>query len=137
MSYTPNEWQRGDVVTSEKLNHMEQGIAESGGGYDGKIRLTFDEHAEISGGLLEDCTYDSILNALDTKKAANIIVYEHAEDELRNTIGSYTPSAVFNQRAVQDDPDIPAEDLAILVSFTNMVGNQVLMILPDNTVTVF
>jgi len=39
MSYTPNEWQRGDVVTSEKLNHMEQGIAESGGGWDAGIEF--------------------------------------------------------------------------------------------------
>jgi hypothetical protein len=27
MSYTPTNWQTGDTVTAEKLNHMEQGIA--------------------------------------------------------------------------------------------------------------
>lgn len=32
MAYTPNEWQCGDVVTAEKLNHMEQGIADASGG---------------------------------------------------------------------------------------------------------
>ena len=32
MSYTPNTWATGDIVTSEKLNHMEQGIASGGGG---------------------------------------------------------------------------------------------------------
>ena len=42
MSYTPNEWKKGDVVTSEKLNHMEQGIAESGGGgWDACIEFDF------------------------------------------------------------------------------------------------
>lgn len=30
MSYTPNVWANGDVVTSEKLNAMEQGIAAAG-----------------------------------------------------------------------------------------------------------
>lgn len=27
MSYTPTEWKNGDVITAEKLNHMEGGIA--------------------------------------------------------------------------------------------------------------
>ena len=27
MSYTPTEWQTGDVITAEKLNNMESGIA--------------------------------------------------------------------------------------------------------------
>ena len=26
MSYTPTNWKRGDVITAEKLNNMEQGI---------------------------------------------------------------------------------------------------------------
>lgn len=30
MSYTPTEWKTGDVVTAEKLNNMESGIANSG-----------------------------------------------------------------------------------------------------------
>lgn len=34
MSYTPTQWQTGDTITAEKLNHMEDGIAAaaSGGG---------------------------------------------------------------------------------------------------------
>ena len=35
MTYTPTEWKTGDVVTAEKLNKMEQGIADNssaGGG---------------------------------------------------------------------------------------------------------
>ena len=31
MSYTPTEWNDGDIVTSAKLNHMEDGIANTGG----------------------------------------------------------------------------------------------------------
>ena len=31
MSYTPTEWQRGDIVTSQKLNKLEQGVANAGG----------------------------------------------------------------------------------------------------------
>lgn len=32
MAYEPKEWACGDVVTADALNHIEQGIAEAGGG---------------------------------------------------------------------------------------------------------
>ena len=31
MAYTKNTWKTGDIVTSEKLNHIEDGIANAGG----------------------------------------------------------------------------------------------------------
>ena len=34
MSYTPTTWVTGDTVTATKLNKMEQGIANAGGGVD-------------------------------------------------------------------------------------------------------
>ena len=30
MSYTPTEWKSGDVITAEKLNHIEEGIENAG-----------------------------------------------------------------------------------------------------------
>ena len=32
MSYTKQTWETGDVITADKLNHMEDGIADAGGG---------------------------------------------------------------------------------------------------------
>ena len=32
MSYTPTNWSSGDIVTAEKLNKLEQGVAESSSG---------------------------------------------------------------------------------------------------------
>lgn len=32
MAYTPTNWANGDVITSEKLNKIEQGLANGGGG---------------------------------------------------------------------------------------------------------
>lgn len=32
MSYTPTVWANGDTITAQKLNKMENGIAEGGGG---------------------------------------------------------------------------------------------------------
>lgn len=37
--YEKQTWATGDVITEEKLNHMEDGIA-SGGGYDPMLHLT-------------------------------------------------------------------------------------------------
>ena len=34
MAYTPNVWKCGDIVTADKLNHMEEGIANAGGSGD-------------------------------------------------------------------------------------------------------
>ena len=31
MAYEKNNWQSGDVVTSEKLNHLEDGVSNAGG----------------------------------------------------------------------------------------------------------
>ena len=48
MSYTPTTWTTGDTITATKLNKIEQGIANAGGGasWDAVIRLT---HSNDSG----------------------------------------------------------------------------------------
>lgn len=32
MSYTPTQWATGDIITAEKLNKLENGVANAGGG---------------------------------------------------------------------------------------------------------
>ena len=32
MAYTKQNWNNGDIITADKLNHIEDGIADSGGG---------------------------------------------------------------------------------------------------------
>lgn len=32
MSYTPTNWQTGDTITAAKMNKLEQGVADAGGG---------------------------------------------------------------------------------------------------------
>lgn len=41
MSYTPHTWQTGETVTAEKLNALEQGVANAGGGGGGVLKATF------------------------------------------------------------------------------------------------
>ena len=56
MGYTPTEWVNGDVITAEKLNKLENGVASVAGGADGVIvapeqNVTLDDSgdaAEIS-----------------------------------------------------------------------------------------
>lgn len=45
MSYEPTNWQTGDVVTSQKLNKLEQGVADAGGGGGGNLvlHISYDE----------------------------------------------------------------------------------------------
>lgn len=64
MAYTKNTWQTGDIVTSQKLNHMEDGIANSenvfivGG-------VSFDENSNLVGTL--DKTWQEIHDAMQNK----------------------------------------------------------------------
>lgn len=39
MSYIPTEWQTGDIVTAEKLNKLEEGVASGGGGGGGLLEV--------------------------------------------------------------------------------------------------
>ena len=58
MSYTPTEWKSGDVITSAKLNKLEQGVAGAGGGggvvmlhpdtQTGQLDRTFAEIVELA-----------------------------------------------------------------------------------------
>ena len=65
MSYTPTNWKTGDIVTSEKLNHMEGGITNSenvffvGG-------VTLGEDKASLGGTL-DKTWQEIHDAMQNK----------------------------------------------------------------------
>ncbi len=48
MSYTPTEWETGQTITAEKLNKLEQGVADAGGGLvvtitDGVMNKTYNE----------------------------------------------------------------------------------------------
>lgn len=56
MRYTPTEWKTGDVVTSAKLNKLEQGVADAGGG--GALVVEFTYNAS-------DTTYTSTSLASD------------------------------------------------------------------------
>ena len=60
MSYNKTTWQTGDIVTAEKLNNIENGIASGGGGL--KIAVTYDEATDTYS---LDKTYAEIKEAIN------------------------------------------------------------------------
>lgn len=85
MSYTPNTWANGDVITSAKLNNMEQGIANAGGGGGGALFVN-----DVEGTL--DKTWQEIFDAMsetivailkndgDTEKYSFMVVDAYADE---------------------------------------------------------
>lgn len=69
MSYEPTNWKAGDVVTSAKLNKMEQGIAAGGG-----IRIvhltTNDDHS-----MQLDITPNELMDAFENEEIVVITDY--------------------------------------------------------------
>ena len=74
MSYTPTNWQSGDIITSAKLNKMEQGIANGGG-----VLLVTASQDETSGGYICDKTGDEVKTAF--LNGLNVILYIHEENQ--------------------------------------------------------
>ncbi len=48
MAYTPTNWKDGDIISAEKMNKLEQGVAEGGGG--GVLLVNVTEGSDGGGG---------------------------------------------------------------------------------------
>ena len=86
MSYTPTTWQSGDIVTAEKLNKLEQGLADIGGGDPFVITVT-PTAQDLSGTM--DKTPAQILEAYESGKEIKIKVPSSAHD-----FSVITPSSI-------------------------------------------
>lgn len=87
MAYTKQTWNTGDTITAQKLNHMEDGIASSGGvGYD----ITFNETTNRTNIIFtaDGASFEELSNG-DEKKAVLIINANSEGFE-------YYPSVSFN-----------------------------------------
>lgn len=64
MSYTKQTWNNGDVITAEKLNHMEDGITEGGSsGETFVVNFTFDIDLGVA---TADKTTEEIITAAES-----------------------------------------------------------------------
>lgn len=72
MAYTPTNWATGDTVTATKLNKLEQGVANAGGGFDAEISLYGDSQG--SQGTIISGSYAELSALLNNNIAPNILV---------------------------------------------------------------
>lgn len=79
MSYTPTQWKDGDLVTSAKLNKMEQGIANGSGG-------SLIVHANEQTGTL-DKTWKEIYDAMQEQYVC-IVMNHEANNFIQSQIAS-------------------------------------------------
>lgn len=66
MSYTPTSWKSGDVVTSAKLNKLEQGVADANAVL--VVRESWNESSYVW-----NCTYDAIYQHMSNGGAVVLI----------------------------------------------------------------
>lgn len=80
MSYTPTEWKTGDIVTAEKLNKLEEGVASGGGGGGGIfwINVTWDDNDV---GTL-DKTFNEILSAVGDGLLPIVKLYDVGDEQV-------------------------------------------------------
>ena len=95
MAYEPKTWECGDVVTADALNHIEQGIAESGGGTVEVIKI-----ATLNGGYTEGSNQIQQLGGgmVDGKSLAELLGEKKA-------VGFFTNlSSVMNKDCIDGTP---------------------------------
>lgn len=74
MSYTPTEWANGDIITAEKLNKIEGGIAGSNGLI---VNMSYNDELHI---MTLDKTAREIKNAIEN--CANVIaIYDDSDSD--------------------------------------------------------
>ena len=70
MAYTKQTWNTGETITADKLNHMEDGIASSGGDTD-TFKITEIINQQTGKPSLNK-TYSEIIEAIESGKLAYI-----------------------------------------------------------------
>ncbi len=76
MAYEPKEWACGEVVTADALNHIEQGIADAGGGSVAPLIVSV-SYNEAEDKFCMDKTFGEIRTAFES--ARPIIVYDRQD----------------------------------------------------------
>ena len=66
MAYEAHEWETGEVITAEKLNNLENGVASAGGGDTVPFVVTFS--GPPGGNMVADKTYAEIYEAFNQGK---------------------------------------------------------------------
>ncbi len=96
MAYEKQTWANGDLITAEKLNHMEDGIDESSLIEDFKITLTTDSVASYANPVV-DKSFSEIKDAYDSGKKV-IVEFQYTAAMNFNTIAKMQLTSVDKNR---------------------------------------
>lgn len=89
MSYEKQTWAKGDIVTSAKLNHMEDGIASGGGSI-----IVHETYDESTGKGTLDKTWQQIFDALSNSDV--VIVRDGETSHMRDYVcGAYSDREIY------------------------------------------
>lgn len=82
MAYEKQTWEDGNIITAEKLNHMEDGIENSSASSESPIEVIFVEGSD--GTVTQETSYkgSEIYNQMETKKIVGILKRENANSIL-------------------------------------------------------
>lgn len=91
MSYSKQTWATGDTVTAAKLNHMEDGIAEAGGGSSGGgvFVVTADENGDC------DASYNDVVAAFEAGKVVILKAPDASFPFTINYLTAYSTNGEF------------------------------------------
>ena len=112
MSYTPTTWTTGDTITATKLNKIEQGIANAGGGGVASVWLSatgFAASSKTYGHIVTAYRDDNTWIVCDDNESSWIILYGYATPTYRVVnvmVPSDTDVAVFLLDMIKDDKNI-------------------------------
>lgn len=120
MAYTPTNWQTGDTITAEKLNHMEDGIF-SLSGYD--IVFTLDSSLDTPALTASGASFEE-LSSGDEKKASYI--HESGSGKI------YLQSISFEQVSALSEP-LPLEAQVKFNFYDPSEGSNINIQLTDDT----
>lgn len=73
MAYEPKTWECGETITADDLNHIENGIADAGGGrFDVNVTMEYQtDHYEVTG-------FDKTIEEINTAYNEGKVVVAHA-----------------------------------------------------------
>ena len=101
MPYTPTNWQTGDIITAEKLNNLENGVAGGGGGSSDAFEVIFTvERDDETESLIATCdkTFSEISAAFSANKKIYAWLYDTGYEQtlLSNAQSNNTEQFIFS-----------------------------------------
>lgn len=103
--YTKQTWKNGDVITEDKLNHMEDGIANAGGALIVKEK----SYDESTGRAILDKTWKEIKSAMDR---GTIVLYR-SETSGASVNAMYSIFTNYNVSAEEDSYKLSVYDFSM------------------------